>query len=161
MNKRLLINKRLLVVFCVILALILFLFVPFPTHIDAALSGIRIERDVGLNDITMTLKGWRLCYLLHGDKLNATLNIAPFGANLEESLIVPVKGSILGQTSHRVVFDRYIPSQNSYATATLYFAGDFSQMLYCDEGDRESMYVVYSGDSDNAQEIADALASHG
>lgn len=150
-------NKKLLPVGCVILTLILVLFVPFPTRVNATISGARIKRGAATNDITMTLKGWRLRSLLRGDRLSATLNIVPFGANSEESLTVPVKGSILGHSGHRIVFDRYISSQNRYVTATLCFARDFSQMLYCDEANRGSTYVVYSGNSDDVQAIADAL----
>ena len=140
-----------------ILTLILVLFVPFPTRVNATISGVRIKRGAAANDITMTLKGWRLRSLLRGDRLSATLNVTPFGENSEESLTVPVKGSILGHSGHRIVFDRYISSQNRYVTVTLYFTGDFSQMLYCDEADGESTYVVYKGDSADVQAIVDAL----
>ena len=150
-------NKRLLPVGCVILTLILLLFVPFPTRVNAIISGARTKRGTAANDITMTLKGWRLHSLLRGDRLSATLNVAPFGENSEESLTVPVKGSILEHLGHRIVFDRYISSQNRYVTATLYFTGDFSQMLYCDEADEESTYVAYNDDSADVQAIADAL----
>ena len=150
-------NKRLLSAVCTILVCTLVLVVPFPTRVNSALSGVRVERGVGMNDITMTLKGWRLRSLLCGDRLSTTLNVAPFGAKSEESLTVPVKGSILGHSGYRIVFDRYISSQNRYVTATLYFAGDFSQMLYCDEADGESTYVVYKGDSADVQAIVDGL----
>ncbi|MBQ9493999.1 MAG: hypothetical protein IJR54_09775 [Oscillibacter sp.] len=105
----------------------------------------------------MTLKGWRLRSVLRGDRLSATLSIAPFGADSKQSLTLPAKGAILGRTGYRIVFDRYSSSQNGYVVATLYFTGDFSQMLYCDEADGESAYVAYSGGNADAQEVADAL----
>lgn len=150
-------NKKLLLVGCVILTLFLVLFVPFPKRVNAALSGVRMERGIAANDITMTLKGWRFRSVLRGDGLRATLSVTPFGADSNQSLTLPVKSAILGRTGYRIVFDRYISSQNRYVTATLYFTGDFSQMLYCDEANRESTYVVYSGDSDDVQAIADTL----
>lgn len=149
-------NKKIAMI-CFVIVIGIVCFAPIPKYIDTALQGIKLEDDSAGKNIANTendlvnisIKGWRLNYLFHSDKIKGTLAIFPYDYENDREAVFEFTGDILkplddAETQWSTIV-RYSAELNRYVFGTVFYSSGFEKIMMVEmigDEDKGNYYVA-------------------